>query len=136
MLKRRGQLSVYLENRVGALAEVCALIERERINLVAICAIDTVEEAVLRIVPEQPERAAQRLSEHGFNVIATEILAVELENHPGAMGRVARILADRGINIDYLYASSHPAAERTLLVLRTHQLEDAENTLRETFGVR
>ncbi len=50
------QYSVFLENKVGALAELCKLISDKSINLLAICAIDTVEEAVLRIVAEDEVR--------------------------------------------------------------------------------
>ena len=54
------QYSVFLENRVGALAELCQLISDEAINLYAICAIDTIEEAVLRIVPEKGPETCDR----------------------------------------------------------------------------
>lgn len=128
-IERRTQLSVYLENRVGALAEICQLIEQREINLVAICAIDTVEEAVLRIVPEHPERAAQALEEHAYRAIQTEVLLVEVENDPGAASRVASQLAAAGVNIDYIYGSGHPKQDRAILVLRTHQPNEAEQAL-------
>lgn len=132
--ERRSQLSVYLENRVGALAELCARLERERVNQLAICAIDTVEEAVVRIVPEDAMRAGDALEAAGFRAIETEVLLVELDHDAGALGRVASTLAERGVNIDYLYASAHPGEQRALLVLRTHQLDEAESALRSAAG--
>jgi len=128
-VQRRRQLSVYLENRVGALADLCQAIAERRINLLAVCAIDTVEEAVLRIVPEDPEAARRALEERGHRVIETEVLQVELPNQPGATGAMAASLAGRGVNIDYLYASAHPAQKESLLVLRTHQIDEAERIL-------
>jgi hypothetical protein len=128
-VERRTQLSVYLENRVGALAALCDLIARRAINLLAICAIDTVEEAVLRMVPADADAARRALEDHGFRAIETPVLAVELANAPGATGQLAASLAEAGINIDYLYASAHPEEGRALLVVRTHQIDLAERVL-------
>ena len=63
------QLSVYLENRVGALADICKIIEQKRINLIAICAIDTVDEAVLRIVPEDHLKTRDALTALSMHLI-------------------------------------------------------------------
>lgn len=126
------QLSVYLENRVGALAELCKIIEKKRINLIAICAIDTVEEAVLRIVPEDPVKTQKALKALPMHVIETEVLVVELPNIPGATGKVASLLAETGINIDYIYASAHPEEAKTMLILRTHSIDAAERVLAES----
>lgn len=130
-VNRVNQLSVYLENRVGALAELCRIMEQRRINLVAICAIDTVEEAVLRIVPEESENTKEAFRNLSLHVIETEVLSIELPNVPGATARMAALLADAGINIDYIYASAHPEEKKAILILRTHQLEEAEKVLKE-----
>ena len=129
-IRKCKQYSVYLENRVGALAELCKLISDRSINLLAICAIDTVEEAVLRMVVEDETRTLEALKQAEFRVIGTEVLLLELDNVPGATGRMATQLARAGINIDYIYASAHPEGRKAYLVLRTHQLADAEKVLK------
>ena len=129
-IKRCKQYSVYLENRVGALAEICKLISDRSINLLGICAIDTVEEAVLRMVVEDEAGTLEALKQTELRAIATEVLLVELDNVPGATGRMATQLARAGINIDYIYASAHPEGRKAYLVLRTHQLADAEKVLK------
>ncbi len=123
------QYSVYLENRVGALAELCRVIEERSKNLLAVCAIDTVEEAVLRLVPERGEEAKRALGERGFRVIETKVLIAELENRPGATGRVAALLGNNGINIDYLYASAHPEMEKAICVFRIQDPERGKRVL-------
>jgi hypothetical protein len=128
--KKCRQFSVFLENRVGALAEICRLISDRSINLLAICAIDTVEEAVLRIVAEDEAGTLAALKSAGFRVVETEVFLVELDNEPGATGRMATRLADGGINIDYIYASAHPAGGKAYLILRTHQMAEAEKVLK------
>jgi hypothetical protein len=129
-VKRCKQFSVFLENRVGALAEICKLISDRSINLLAICAIDTVEEAVLRIVAEDEGGTLDTLKRAGFRVVETEVFLVELDNVPGATGKMATQLATGGINIDYIYASAHPEGPKTYLVLRTHQMAEAERILK------
>jgi hypothetical protein len=128
--KKCKQFSVFLENRVGALAEICKLISDNSINLLAICAVDTVEEAVLRIVAEDENGTLKALKKAKFNPVATEVFLIELDNIPGATGRVATQLAAAGINIDYIYASAHPSGEKSYLVLRTHQVAEAEKVLK------
>ena len=128
--QRRVQHSVFLENRVGALAALCGIISDHKINLLAICAIDTVEEAVLRIVAEDEAGASRALKAGGFHVVETDVLLVELDNVPGATGRMATLLAKGKINIDYIYASAHPSGTTAYLVMRTHQMDEAERVLK------
>ena len=129
-LKRCKQFSVFLENRVGALAEICRLISERSINLLAICAIDTVEEAVLRIVAEDETGTLDALRRAGFRVVETDVFLVELDNVSGATGTMATRLAEAGVNIDYIYASAHPEGPKAYLVLRTHQMVEAERVLK------
>lgn len=125
------QYSVFLENRAGALAELCKLISDRAINLYAICAIDTVEEAVLRIVPERGPETLDALKSGGFRVIQTDVFLVTIGNAPGATGKVAAILAEKGINIDYIYASVHPDNDKTYLVLKVQQISETEEVLKK-----
>ncbi len=127
--KKCKQFSVFLENRVGALAELCKLISENSINLLGICAIDTIEEAVLRIVAEDEPNTLRILKSAGFHVSETEVFLVELNNVPGTTGKIATQLANTGINIDYIYASAHPSGKMAYLVLRTHQVSEAEKIL-------
>ena len=127
--QKRKQLSVYLENRVGALDQICRIIKDKSINIIGICAIDTVEEAVLRIVAEDSDAAKVALEAHDFKVIDTDVFVIDLENTPGTTGTVATILHDANINIDYIYASAHPGENRALLILRTHQVDETEKAL-------
>jgi len=124
------QFSVFLENKVGALSELCKLISVRSINLLAICAIDTIEEAVLRIVAEDEPATLEALKEAGLQVLETDIFLITLDNIPGATGRVASTLAQAGINIDYIYASAHPEGHKSYLVLRTQQMAEVERILK------
>jgi len=128
------QYSVFLENRAGALSELCKLISDRSINLYAICAIDTVEEAVLRVVPEKSPEALAALKTGGFRVIETDVFLITIRNVPGATGAVATLLAQNDINIDYIYSSAHPDTEKTYLVLRAQQISKTEALLKKYTG--
>ena len=128
------QYSVFLENRAGALSELCKLISDRSINLYAICAIDTVEEAVLRVVPEKSPETLEALQKGGFRVIETDVFLITINNVPGATGAVAALLAQNGINIDYIYSSAHPDNEKTYLVLRVQQISKTEELLKKYKG--
>lgn len=123
------QYSVFLENRAGALAELCKLISDKSLNLYAICAIDTVEEAVLRVVPEKGPETLEALKSGGFRVIETKVFLITIENIPGATGGVANLLAEMGINIDYIYSSVHPDNQKTYLVLKAQQISETAHLL-------
>jgi len=129
-VKKCLQFSVFLENKVGALSALCKLISNRSINLYGISAIDTIEEAVLRIVAQDESATLAALQEAGFRPMSAEVLLVELDNEPGATGKMATRLADAGINIDYVYASAHPDCNKAFIVVRTHQLDLAEKVLR------
>lgn len=124
------QYSVFLENRVGALAEVCRIIANEKINLHAICAIDTIEESILRIVPEKGPETKEILQNAGFKVIESEVILVELVNAPGATGDMATILSEAGVNIGYIYASANSDCNKSTLILRVGHIDEALNVLR------
>lgn len=130
-IDRGKQFSVFLENRVGALAEVCRIIADRKINLYAICAIDTIEESILRIVPEPGSEIGALLADAGFRCIESEVLLVELPNQPGATGIMATILSKAGININYVYASANPDCSKSILVLRVNETDKAQRILQE-----
>jgi hypothetical protein len=74
---------VYLENRVGALAEICGVIAEQSINLLGLCAIDTVEEAVLRMVPADEALARRALEAHPGGMSVMSVMRRAERQHPG-----------------------------------------------------
>src|SRR5207237_449468 len=100
------QITVFLENKPGRLAQLLSELARQKINLIALSVMDRHEHGVLRMVTENPAATAKAL--HGLNVQLTEsdVLAVELRNQPGALAHVCEILAAEHISIEYAYCSS------------------------------
>ncbi|UCH33125.1 MAG: ACT domain-containing protein [Armatimonadota bacterium] len=128
------QLSVFLENKSGRLAEVTQVLAANDVNIRALCIAETIDYGVLRLIVNDPGRAKSVLAEHGFTVTETAVLVVELEDRPGGLAQVIKLLADQGINIEYLYAFL-TRSEKAFVVFRLENIEEAAAAL-SAAGVR
>jgi len=99
------QLSVFLENRPGVLAEVCKALSEKAINILGFSISDTVDYAVVRLIVDDSTGATHVLGEGGALVVETEVLELKLANRPGSLQDVAAKLAKAGVNIEYAYGS-------------------------------
>ena len=100
------QLSVFLENKPGVLAEVCKALADHDINIRGVSVSDTVDHAVVRLIVSDPHKAIHVLGEHGALVVETDVLVVKLPDHPGALAQLAAKFARAKVNIEYAYGSS------------------------------
>ena len=112
------QLSVFMENRPGALAAMCDALAELGINLLAMTVSDTVDHAVVRIVVDKPDEAVHALGEAHMLVVESDVLVAELPNRPGMLAQVAHRLADGQMNIEYAYCAANADQETGTLVLR------------------
>jgi hypothetical protein len=125
------QLSVFLGNRPGALARVCAELAASQINIHALATSDTIDHAVVRMVLSDPTKAHMILGERGVLALENDVLMIESNNEPGTLGSIAERLARAGINIEYAYLASSPKSEHGLMILRPSNVEKAERALRD-----
>ena len=98
------QISVFLENKKGRLAELTETLEREGINMRALSLADTADFGVLRIIVDEVERCVGVLRDAGFVAQVTEVIAIEVEDKPGGLHRILKVLDAAVINVEYLYA--------------------------------
>ncbi len=98
------QVSVFLENKSGRLAEVCQVLGREDINIRALCIADTSDFGILRLIVDDPDAAVEVLQDEGFSVGSTGVLALRIPDRPGGLGEVLGELQAKGINVEYMYA--------------------------------
>jgi hypothetical protein len=123
------QISVFLENKSGRLAEVTRVLGKNDINIRALSIADTTDFGILRLIVNQPEEANRILKNEGFMVSETEVIAVEVPDYPGGLGEVLTELGAGGVNIEYLYAFIGRSAGNALVVFRVENCEDAISTL-------
>lgn len=119
------QVMVFLENRPGILADLCAHFADRKINIRAITTVEATETGVVRLVVDRPDVAKEILAEAGITYTTSNCLVLEMPNYPGAFARIARELAYAGINIDYIYATTTPSANAALGILGVSDLERA-----------
>ena len=100
------QITIFLENKPGRLANVLASLAQEKVNIIALTVMDRHEHSVLRIVTEDFPKTAKVAESLNTPYTEAEVLLVELRNQPGALAHVCEILAKEHINIDYAYCSS------------------------------
>ncbi|MHC4200287.1 MAG: ACT domain-containing protein [Planctomycetota bacterium] len=122
------QLSIFLENKPGVLASVSSALAEAGVNLRALCVSDTVDHAVVRLVPSDHGLARDVLERGGALVVETEVLVLTLPDKPGALADVARKFADAEVNIEYSYGSGG-TAEAGILVMRVSDMERAKKAL-------
>jgi hypothetical protein len=128
------QISVFLENKSGRLAEVTRALAENDINIRALCIAETMDYGVLRLIVNDPGKAKRVLTEAGCTVTETNVLVVEVEDRPGGLARVIEVLAQAGINVEYVYAFV-TSLNKAFVVLRVEHMEKAAQAL-SAVGVR
>jgi hypothetical protein len=123
------QLSLFLDNKPGVLARACHDLVRRGINIEAITVANLVDHAVVRMVVSDPRAAEHLLGESGTLVIASEVLAIDLTDRPGAIEQLARKLGKAKVNIDYMYGSSRGGDGRATVFVRVSDMAKARRAL-------
>jgi len=101
------QLSIFVQDKVGRVAEICSLLAQRQINLAGFDIADTTEGfGILHLVVDQPDAALQVLHEHKFVVKRTPVICVRLENRPGRLARVLELLSRARLSVEYMYLGS------------------------------
>ncbi|MBV9125030.1 MAG: ACT domain-containing protein [Planctomycetes bacterium] len=125
------QVSVFLENKPGRLANVLSALAREKVNLLALTVMDSHEHSVLRFVPSDHSRTLPVLKDLNIPYTEADVLQVELRNQPGALARVCELLGGGHINIDYAYCSTGGRNGKTLGILKVSNTDKAMRVLTE-----
>ena len=123
------QLTVFLENRKGRLADICGALGKAGVNILALSLADTADFGILRLIVNDPEKAADALREQGFTVTFNDVLALQVEDRPGGLARILRLLDDADVNVEYLYAFTGKEAEHATLAFRVEEPEEAVRAL-------
>lgn len=125
------QISVFLENRKGRLYDVCSLLGNNQINIRALTIAETENFGVLRIVTNKPEETVKILKSNGFAANITDVVIVEVEDKPGGLAKVLKILNDNNINIEYMHAFMRKHADNSYMVFRFDDPDAAIKVLKD-----
>ncbi len=112
------QLSIFLMNRPGILADLCETLCQRDVHVRAMTVLETFDIGTVRIVCDNVTVAEECLTRFGASWIVVRVLVIEIANRPGAIASISRALATAGVNLEYMYASASPHAESTIGVFR------------------
>ncbi|RNC68762.1 MAG: ACT domain-containing protein [Desulfuromonadales bacterium] len=123
------QISIFIENKSGRLAEVTRILGESGVNIRALSLADTSDFGILRLIVNDREKAQLVLKEKGFTVSKTEVVAVEVPDHPGGLSRILQTLDRDGINVEYMYAFVERCGENAVIIFRFDETDRAITTL-------
>lgn len=119
------QLSVFIENKSGRLADVAHTLADAGSNIRALSIADTIDYGLLRLIVNDPVLAKNALTNAGFTVTLTEVLAIEIPDKPGGLAGIIDILAQADINIEYMYAFVGTSGENAIVIFRIERIDEA-----------
>ncbi len=123
------QISIFIENKKGSLAEVTEFIAKSNINLKALSIADTQDFGILRIITDNPDKARDILKREGYTVTATSVLAVALNDSPGSMAAILGVLSKADVSVEYTYAFMSNVEGRAYMIFRVDNNDKATNAL-------
>jgi hypothetical protein len=124
------QISLFLENTSGRLVEALSLLGEAKINIRALSLSDTSDFGILRLIVNDVDQAYQILTDKHYTVLKSDVVAVEVEDRPGALVEILRILKKAGINVEYTYAFVERRADRAILIFRFDDMEKGIRVLK------
>ncbi len=129
------QISIFLENKSGRLAEVTGVLAKAGVNIRALSLADTADFGILRLIVNDTDRANRILKESGFTVAKTEVIALVVPDTPGGLAGILSILDQAGINVEYMYAFVQRSGDNAIIIFRFDELDKAARVLLDA-GVR
>ena len=125
------QISVFLENRAGRLAEVTKTLAENQINIRALSLADTSDFGILRLIVTDNEKAKEALKAKGFTVGRTNVVAAEVGDKPGGLHAILEMLNAGGVNVEYMYAFVTQSGRNAILIFRFDRTDQAIEVLQK-----
>ena len=124
------QVSVFLENRSGGLADVVDVLARAAVDIKAVSLADMADFGIVRLLVEDAEGARRLLKEAGFTADKTRVVAVEIPDRPGGLADTLAILRRSGIDVEYMYSAARRSGDRAVVIFRFEEPGKAVEALR------
>ena len=128
------QVGVFLDNRPGSLSELIGHLENAHLKIFALSIAEAGEFGVVRLITENPTKAAALLEDAEFNLAKakknTEVTAI-LITKDNPISKVTKLISEQSLNIEYAYSSAVHFEDKFVLILRLAEAEKAEKTLKD-----
>ena len=123
------QLSIFMENKPGQLVKVTEELKETGIDIRAMSLADTKDFGIVRMIVSDCDKAQQALKAKGFMSTITKVLCVAMNDHPGGLSAVTKLLAEADVNIDYLYACITVIGKDAYIVMHVDDEKKASDIL-------
>ena len=124
------QLSVFVRNEAGRLQEITDCLYENNIDIRALSIAETSEFGILRLIVDDIEKAVTALQEEGYIVRITDVIGCKLEDRPGGLAKIVKVISEIGVNMEYMYAFL-TKTDSAYLVIRVENNEAVEKALKE-----
>ena len=124
------QLTVFVENKQGALVSITDTLSKHNINLRALSIAETQDFGILRLIVNDEESAEKILGEEGYLIKITDVVGVKISDEPGKLSEALRVLNENQINMEYLYVFMVRTEKHAYVVVRVEDNDAAETALR------
>ncbi|OHD69545.1 MAG: amino acid-binding protein [Spirochaetes bacterium RBG_16_49_21] len=125
------QLSVFMENKPGHLLHVLKILAEANINIITLTIAETSDFGILRMIVNNPAKAKKILHDASITCSTTDVLAIEIEDKPGALYSAIDTFAKKNLNIEYMYAFPEKRGDRAVMIFRFDNIETAKKALSE-----
>ena len=123
------QISIFIENKSGRLAEVSGILGDAGVNIRALSLADTSDFGILRLIVDNSEKALKVLRQHNFTVSKTEVIGVEVPDSPGGLASILKILDNNNVNVEYMYAFVERSGDNAVIIFRFDDVDEAISAL-------
>lgn len=125
------QLSLFLENKPGALSRPVRLLAEARFNIITLSIADANQFGILRLIVRDWQSASQLLEKNGFVVKVTDMVAVEVADKPGGLSKILDAVEAAKLSVEFMYAFTEKREGKAILVFRFNDPDKAIQTLKE-----
>lgn len=125
------QISVFVENKSGRLAEIAEAIAKAGVDIRALTIADTSDFGILRLIVDQPHKAVEVLKAAGMTVSITSVIMMGMSDQPGEFAKAMRVLADHKVSVEYMYAFVSKDSGKASVIIRTDEIERGIEVLRQ-----
>lgn len=115
------QISVFMENRAGQLAEITAMLAAENIDIRAISIAETTDYGLVRMIVDDSKKASDALLNHGNVLSITPVLAVEVPDRPAGLAQLLKVFNEYSINVEYMYSLFTHREGKAYMIIKVNE---------------
>jgi len=123
------QINVFAQNQPGRLERLTEVLLEEGINIRAITIAGADDYGVIKLLVDDPRKAYEALQREGFSAFMKEVIALVMDDRPGGLHSICRVLGESGVNVEDAYGFVFQDRKTAILVVEVEKISEAEDIL-------